>query len=306
MLSIKSPLDFHEQLANLYELGLPGGDSTGWPSIDQFYTVATKQWTVVTGPPNHGKSEWLDALTINMIRQGWQMIYFSPENQPHELHIVKQLEKWLGKPFGTGPTKRMTKEEYIDAGIELAHRVAFITVDAEFAETPSVSSVIHTVARQVETWRKHGTGQKIGVVIDPWNEMDHARPQNLSETEYISQTLSMIRQFARDWDLHIWLVAHPTKLQKNKDGTVPVARLYDISGSAHFANKADCGISVQRDFDTGAVFIHVLKVRFKNIGKIGTAEMSWDRVTGRYIDPTGTTIKPNLKVVKAGSEPCPI
>lgn len=306
MLTIKSPLDFHKQLSSLYDSGLPGGDSTGWASLDDHYTVATKQWTVVTGAPSHGKSEWLDALAINLIRQGWQMIYFSPENQPHELHVTKLLEKWIGKPFGTGPNLRMSQEEYIEAGIELSHRVAFLTVDAEFASVPSVDSVIHTVARQVELWRNNGSGQKVGIIFDPWNEFDHARPANLTETEYISQTLSIIRQFARDWDLHIWLVAHPTKLQRDKDGKMPIASLYHISGSAHFANKADNGISIQRDFETGEVFVHVLKIRFKNIGKFGTVGLTWNRVTGRYTDPKGSTIRPQLKVVKAGSEPCPI
>lgn len=306
MLKRKSPVDFHEQLATIYKTGLPPGESTGFKAIDDLYTVATKQWTVVTGAPSSGKSEFLDALTINLIKQGWQMIYFSPENQPHELHIAKHLEKWLGKPFSVGPTQRMSQDEYIDTAIEMVRRVCFLTVDEEFAKVPSLSEVFETAVEQINEWRENGTGQKIGLVLDPYNEFDHSRPATLSETEYISQFLSLLRQFARDLDVHIWLVAHPTKLQKKDDGTYPVARLYDISGSAHFYNKCDNGLSIHRDYLTGTVDVHVLKVRFKNIGKPGSVTLNYDRVTGRYSDPQGSTIKPSLKTVKAGGEPCPI
>lgn len=303
MLKRKSPLDFHEELATLYKTGLPPGESTGFKSIDELYTVSTKQWTVITGAPSSGKSEWLDAVAINLIRQGWQIIFFSPENQPHELHITKHLEKLIGKPFGSGPTERMKPKEYTEAAIELANRTCFLTVDDEFAKVPSLAEVFETCVEQINEWRENGSGQKVGIVLDPYNEFDHSRPANLSETEYISQFLSLLRQFARDWDVHVWLVAHPTKLQKGQDGTYPVAKLYDIAGSAHFYNKCDNGISVHRDYQTGEVDIHVLKVRFKNIGKPGTVTLKYDRVTGRYIDPKG---QKHLTLIKAGGEPCPI
>lgn len=303
MLVRKSPLDFHDQIANLYKTGLPPGESTGFKTVDEYYTVATKQWTVVTGAPSSGKSEWLDAVAINLIRQGWQMIFFSPENQPHELHITKHLEKFIGKPFGFGPSERMKPNEYTEASIELAHRTCFITVDEEFAKVPSLNEVFSATVEQINEWRGAGTGQKIGIILDPYNEFDHSRPPNMSETEYISQFLSLLRQFARDYDVHVWLVAHPTKLQKKDDGTYPVARLYDIAGSAHFYNKCDNGLSIHRDYETGKVFVHVLKVRFKNIGKPGSIELGYERTTGRYIDPKGM---PKLQLVKAGREVCPI
>ena len=59
--------------------------------------------------------------------------------------------------------------------------------------------------------------------------------------------------------------------------------LYDISGSAHFANKADVGITVHRpDPTTPNAEIHIRKVRFKHVGKIGCLQMRWEKSTGRY------------------------
>lgn len=74
--------------------------------------------------------------------------------------------------------------------------------------------------------------------------MEHNRPRNLSETEYVSQFLSKIKTFAKSNSVHVWLVAHPKQMQAWK-GAAP--NLYDISGSAHFNNKADVGIVVHRD-----------------------------------------------------------
>lgn len=307
MLKLKSPLDFIDEVTQLYHSGLGRGQSTGWPSVDEHFTVELGQWTVITGVPGHGKSEWTDALMTNLFRSGWQFIVFSPENQPHALHVTKLLEKWNEKPFSAGPTERMGISEATETCIDLANRLAFITVDAEFANSPSVSSVIHSAAEQIQFWRDNGTGRKVALIIDPWNEMDHARPANLTETEYISQTLSMIRQFARDWKLHIFLIAHPTKISKDKDGNYPVCRLWDISGSAHWNNKADNGITIHRDVQNGGpIQVHVLKVRFKHIGKPGMVLLDYNRVTGCYKDPKGTTIKPSRKLLAAGDDPCPI
>jgi twinkle protein len=123
-----------------------------------------------------------------------------------------------------------------------------------------------------------------GLVIDPWNELDHSRPQRQSETEYISDCLTKIRRFARTYQVHVWIVAHPTKLYKDNNGKYPVPTPYDISGSAHFRNKADNCLTVWRDLknEEKEVEIHVQKVRFREVGKVGLAKFCFDVVTGKY------------------------
>jgi len=81
------------------------------------------------------------------------------------------------------------------------------------------------------------------------------------------------------------VVAHPSKLLRGADGKRPVPTPYDIAGSAHWYNKADNIITVHRDQlepRDQRVQIHVQKVRFKHMGRIGLAELMYDRVTGRY------------------------
>lgn len=58
---------------------------------------------------------------------------------------------------------------------------------------------------------------------------------------------TQVKQFAQLHSVHVWFVAHPKQLAGWK-GEPP--NLYDISGSAHFVNKADNGLVVHRDFHT--------------------------------------------------------
>lgn len=264
---------------DLWEKGLPPGDKTGWPSLDKHYTVAEGQVTVITGWPGSGKSEWLDALLVNLMHQGWHSALYSPENQPPELHAIKFLEKVSGKPFGRGPTERMGKDEASDILIKtLASKFMFVKVPEEGGL--SAGKVIETAT----PWLEHFKGKKRSLVIDPWNELEHWRPKGLSETEYISQQLSLVRNWARPNKVHVFIVAHPQKMPR-ENGKLPIPRPDMIAGSQHWWNKADNAVTVWRpmdDPDSQIVDIHVQKVRFKHIGRPGMTSLRYDRVTGRY------------------------
>jgi twinkle protein len=282
-----SALDLKPLIERLWDDGLPPGSRTGWPSLDRHYTVVPGQLTIVTGWPGSGKSEWLDAMLLNLARGGWRFALFSPENKPEEVHAVKFLEKFTGKPFGPGPTPRMSKDEAVEAATEIEDWFGFFKASANHKrETFPPDMVIDAAElyfRLRGWWRSKEV--KRGLVIDPWNEMEHLRPQFYSETEYISATLSMIRAWARDNAVHVWIVAHPQKLRRMDDGKLPVPTPDTISGSQHWWNKADNCVTVWREFGDNpsqTVEIHVQKVRFKHVGRQGIVPLLYDRVTGRY------------------------
>ena len=272
---------FLPQIKRLYDNGMVRGVNTGWGCVNELINFSTGQWTVVTGIPGHGKSEWLDALMVNLAHAyGWCFAVFSPENQPLEMHFQKLAEKYIGKPFFG--SSRMDKEDLKQAAVWINERFSFVLPEAE---NMSVDSVLGLA--KVAVIRK---GVK-GIIIDPWNELDHSRAPNLTETEYISQSLSKIRRFARGNDVHVFLVAHPTKQRKEKDATGNMVYLpptpYDISGSAHWRNKADNAITVYRPDVTdknSTVQIHIQKVRFKNNGKPGIADLKYEYSTGRFYE----------------------
>ena len=282
-----TPTDFGGLLSRLWDEGMPAGDKTGWPSVDQLYTVMPGQMTILTGWPGSGKSEWLDALLLNLGRQGWKFAIFSPENQPTEIHVAKFVEKYLSKPFGAGPTSRATKQEVADAIGDMDGWFSFLCPSSDTTQT---SFCIDEILNATEAhFRINGDWKdasvKRGLVIDPWNEIEHLRPRDISETEYVSQTLTHVRSWARAARVHVWIVAHPQKLRRDDNGKLPIPRPDSISGSQHWWNKADNAITVWRaldDPDNAEVEVHVQKIRFKHIGKVGIAELRYDRITGRY------------------------
>ena len=267
----------HENIYNIYEHGFKRGLSTGWSCLNKFYTVRPGELTIVSGIPSHGKSEMLDALTINLAKnEGWRFGMFSPENYPVERHIVKLVEKYTGYPFRPGMTERISKECLNDALDWIDEHYYFMSPEED--QLVKIDKILEL--SRVLIYRKGING----IVIDPWNEIDHSRPNYQTETEYVSDCLSRIRRFSRTNDVHIWLVAHPTKLHKGDDGKEPVPTAYDISGSSHFRNKADNCITVYRDLinNTSNVEIHIQKVRFKEVGEIGLANLIYNKINGCY------------------------
>jgi twinkle protein len=283
-----SPSDCREELAQLYENGFEKGLETGWRKIDDLYTVAPRQVTVVTGIPSSGKSEWLDNLLVNLARlHGWNFAIFSPENLPLEQHMAAIAEKYTRKPFGDGPTPRMSREEF-DAALQWVED-HFAWIAPSSAEDWTVEKVLGTAGQLCLRRGVHG------LVIDPWNELEPLRPVGMTETEYISQSLKRIGLFALRSRVHVWIVVHPAKLYRNDSGRYPIPSLYDCSGSAHWRNKSDVGLCVWRDLgdpESTEVQIHVQKVRFRHIGRHGMATLFYEKPCATYVEydaPNGRT-----------------
>jgi len=266
-------------ILNLYENGTEGGVKIGFKDLDPLYSIKLGEWTLVSGSPSNGKSEFLDALIIKLARdRGWKFGICSPENQPIEGHVGRLAAKYLEKPFHRGWDDRMSGGELIQCMRLLDQHFEFILPEEE------ALTVKYILDRADDLVYRKGIN---GLIIDPWNELDHSRPFSFSETEYISLCLTKIRKFARERNVHIWIMAHPTKLQKTDKGQYPVATPYDVSGSAHWYNKADNCISVWRDVaepENPEVQIHVQKIRFRENGKHGMATLHYEKSTGTYKD----------------------
>ena len=269
--------EFSDKLGQLYNEGLPGGVSTGYPSLDTFYTVRKGEMTVITGIPFHGKSTFQTHLMYNLARNhGWCFGVFSPENLPLERYIAILCQMYVGKPFGQGFVGRMTIGEMKEAESWVKDHFTFIFPPENEL---TIKNILNKATVAV---RRYGIS---GLVIDPWNELDHSRPSRVSETEHISGCLTRIRRFARAYSVHVWVVAHPAKMQKGIDGGYGVPTPYDISGSAHFRNRADNCISVWRNEldESKATAIHVQKVRFREVGKAGKAELMYNYKSGGFV-----------------------
>jgi twinkle protein len=268
---------FEGETVALYRDGPKRAFSTGWDALDEHMRIREGELSIVTGIPGSGKSEFIDALTVNLARMhGWHFGVCSFENPPDE-HIAKLAEKYLGQPFWEGPTPRMSEGDLQEAVVWLKRHFFLIRADDE---SPTIDWVLEAARAAV---LRYGIR---GLIIDPYNELEHHRPSSMSETEYVSQLLSKVKRFAQGHGVHVWFVAHPQKIRRDSEGKMPIPNLYDISGSANWANKADLGVVVHRDWAEGsqAVEIYVRKIRFKAAGKVGVVRLFYDRITGRYTE----------------------
>jgi twinkle protein len=258
------------------------GLSTGWPGLDEFYRIVPGHLSVISGVPNSGKSEFLDALMVNLASEhGWRFVVCSLENPPDD-HAAKLVEKHVGQPFrsyGWGKS-RMADADVAKGAAWVAERFRFLVKDTDDGVT---LDWILDRARALVT--RFGAR---GLVIDPYNELEHQRPREMTETEYIGALLARLKRFGRTNGVHVWIVAHPAKPSPNKpQGKRPEPlSLYDISASANWANKADFGVIVHRAAPKDRkVTIYVRKARFKHVGRQGDADLEWTPDTGRYTEP---------------------
>lgn len=266
---------------DIFQHGLPRGAHPGWPSLADHYTVRRGEVTVVTGVASHMKSTWLQNLCVNLARDDQRFGIFSPEHYPLGLLSTLLLQQYTGLALHSAAFHQPGE---FRRGMQWVTE-RFHAIQPPDETQPTVSWLLAVARLQVE---RYGI---TGLVLDPWNTIDHVFGAQ-SETQYISSSLEKIRRFARSQNVHVWIVAHPTKMHKavsgDYAGKYPPPTPYDIGGSAHWYNKADNCLCVWRDVeeDTGKVEVHVQKVRNRAVGKAGAiVELQYDGLRFQEVTP---------------------
>jgi len=262
---------FQERLNDLWGKGTGSGESTGYSNVDEIYTVAQGQLTIVTGYPSSGKSNFVDQLMVNLARRSdWKFAICSFENQP-EIHISRLMEIYKEKRFFDG-NNRMTEGEKNEAFKWVEDH--FLFLDSEGAEPSSIESILERARVAVAR-----TGIR-GLVVDPYNYIENKG--GAAEHEFISAMLTRIQAFAKAYGVHIWFVAHPSKITRS-GMDLPRPDGMAISGSMAWWAKADCGITVHRG-EGSNVEIAVWKCRFRWIGTQGETLLGYNKTTGTYFE----------------------
>lgn len=272
-----------DTLEKLFRRPPPTVMRLGVPAIDRAVRWPTEgRLIVITGLPGSGKSTFLRwAMVQSMERHARRWAMFTPEMQPWEEYAADCAAVRIGKPFrahgdgGFGTIASMSTEERMAAEEWLRDRLYVLSSDAE-EKPPTLEWLLDRARAAVLRFGVNDLG------LDPWNEIEHQRG-NMTETEYIGRALQMLKAFGMRHGVNVWLVAHPGKLQPVKvGGLIPAPGLYDISGSANWANKADLGITVHRE-DRKPTEVIVRKARFSRWGlRSNRAELDFDAITGRY------------------------
>lgn len=245
--------------------------SIGFPGLDDIYKILPGTFHVVTGIPNHGKSNFVDQIMINMIRDhNWKFAIFSPEHSS-AMHGRRIVEKLAMKPFDPGINERMTEAE-LESAIRRVEESIFF-----FESRESRPDIDWLLSKAKAACYRHGIN---GIIIDPYNEIDSARQSGKREDEHIRDLISACKKFIKYHDLTMWMVAHPAKMRRDDDGSYAVPTMYDISGAAHWNNMADVGLVIHRDFDNDQTHVITRKIREQGLyGSIGECAFRFD--TGR-------------------------
>jgi twinkle protein len=256
----KDVLNYNDYGIKNFSIGL--GDS------DDFYKVDFEgSWTVVTGIPNSGKSDVVDQIACNMaVKFGHRTAFFAPESFPYEGHIKRLANKLNERNCSNddlNKTKNFIEEHFF-----------FIKIDLDNLTLDGILNAFRDLVFQ--------KGVNL-LVIDPWNMLDHSAQRDHS---YVGLMLSKITQFCQQTKTHLFLVAHPRKMESTQNGIYKVPTPYDISGSSDFFNKAFNCITVFRSlgemtsFKSDAVQIHVQKVKRKENGQQGSFTIAPDFKSG--------------------------
>lgn len=275
--------DVENEYFNLFNNGLKKGFTIGG-EIDNYLSFEVGRLYTITGIPNHGKSNWLDfVITKLSLHHGLKFAYFSPENQPLQLHAATITEKLIGTKFDNKHSKLSEVQKAFD----------YIKKMFTFINPPDKFTIDNILNLALISIKKQGIN---GIIIDPYNKIEHQFDNKTTETNYISQLLDKLITFAIKNKILLFLVAHPRKMTKDKGGKLyEIPNLYDINGSANFYNKTDFGITVYRNMETGISEIYVQKAKFKHLGEIGYTLNRFNVNNGRYtdIDTNGDTVYDN-------------
>ena len=267
---VYSAKSYIQDVQDIFAKGVGSGESTGIASIDDLFTIAEGQLSVVTGVPSSGKSEFVDQIMVNLAQNcSWKFAVASFENPPH-FHIAKLSEKIVGKAFFEGEAERMTNKELTDCSNFIDKH--FVFLDSRDGAVSTIDSIIDRAKQAVMRLGIRG------LVIDPYNYIE--KNTQSDESQSISSMLTKVTAFAKAHGVHVWFIAHPAKMYPREDGSMPIPTGMSISGSAAWFAKADLGVTVHRVGDDTE--IHCWKSRFKWIGKQGAVPLAYDKSTGRY------------------------
>jgi twinkle protein len=256
--------DVWGDLVDFYENGLPSGDKTGDAQFDAHLGIMSGELTAVTGIPGHGKTIYLDQISLGLcLNAGWLFGVCSPESYPLAFYYSRLIKRLLGCKFSKN---NISESMLMQAKEWIKDRFNLIAPTQGYDLDDILDKARILVLRK---------GIK-GLIIDPWNRIESTMPSGYSPIKFVQERLDKLVRFAQVNKVHIFLVAHPVKMQKEKDGIdFLVPNLYSISGSSDFFNMCQNGFTVYKRNSSGKTEIHIQKVKWDHLGKVGMIEYNY-------------------------------
>ena len=269
--NVKTFKDIEDEITDFVKNGFKPGYQIGIPNFDDIFSTYTGQFITVTGIPSSGKSDFVDQMVVGYNQKyQWKTAFASPENAPTYLHAHKLMRKiWQDMPSRN------------DINSDKWNKIADHCNDNFFhidMERYTLESVLRKGAELVK--RK---GIKC-LVIDPFNKIRDVDCKTEDVNRYTMEYLTKIETFAKKYDVLVFIVAHPTKMYRDKDGNIEEPTMYNIKGGGEWYDASYHGILVHRNYEEKTVKAKILKVKFQNLGENGAeAHFKWEPRSGCFI-----------------------
>ena len=263
--------DIEDEITDFVRNGFKPGYQVGLDNFDSIFSTYTGQFITVTGIPSSGKSDFVDQMIVGYNdKYGWKTAYASPENTPTYLHAHKLMRKtWQGMPT----VDDIKGEKWNQVADHVNDNYFFIDM-----ERYTLDAVLRKGAELVK--RK---GIKC-LVIDPFNKVRDMNAESADVNAYTLEYLTKIEIFAKKYDVLVIIVAHPTKMYKDKDGNIEEPTMYNIKGGGEWYDASYHGLLVHRDYVNKTVKVKVLKCKFQNLGENGAeCHFVWEPKSGCFL-----------------------
>lgn len=236
----------------------------GWWELDQIFKFYLGQFVVVTGVAGSGKSTFmLNCLTKLAKEKGVRSFLYVPENEGYLREKLRKL--W--------PGDRPSFDHFAESQCFIQPSIT------DENEPRTMQWILNRAAQAV-------CNEKVELVmIDPWNELDRAKPKDMLLSDYIGMCLMDVKDFCRTLNASVIIIAHPTKAVNENGGRPP--NLSDIEGSMNWFNKCDNGLIVVRDPEKNSSRVISAKVREIGAGRIGCCHFYVDPQTGSFTPMQG-------------------
>lgn len=255
--------------ATIFDIG-----DVGFSALSEHLKIRLGDMSVWTGIGGYGKTTLITDILSRIVKKYGIMVGWASFEQDPQRDHRRAFRSWYWEDWEFKLTDAQKAEA--DAWIDAHHR--FLVPDDE--EDATLEWILDRMEAAVI---QHGC--KI-LVIDPFNEIEHCKRPGESDTDYINRAVRTLRRFAKRFQIHLIIVAHPTKMPRMDDGSgrYMMPGLYDVNGGAVWRNKATQGIIVHL---TGLedTIVKIDKVKYREIlGSPGMVKMAYVKQTRRFVE----------------------
>lgn len=272
--NVETLKDFENELVDFWLNGSPKGHTCGVSNLDRNYSIDFGQYCVITGPPQSGKSDFVDSITVGYsLIYDYKIAYASPENKPNKYHASKIIKKIIG--FVPENEVHVLSDSVTRARSFYNDHYYHVTYDSGYELRTILDKFIELV---------HRKGVRV-FVIDPFNKVKLKCANGKNVNDYTNDYLNEIDIFCKKYECIVYLVAHPVKMaQEDGTQTYKMPTAYDVKGGGEIFDMSYHIIGIVKDIERKLVKVKTLKVKFQHLGSPDIQFwFKWNARNGRYI-----------------------